>query len=921
MKLKIIIFIILFIILNYYIININGAFDFKSKKNVVGYYSNNLKNKTLKYHSLGEFCQQGSYDSIVIGSLYWNQNMTQFYFECQDYYSLIQDKEKELGIASTATPAQHIKAFDFSKRGVQNAMKEQNADDEEEEDQKLDTLATKLSKTIKKSTIGIEKNTYLSNKCVDLRNDIIKCQKLGVKILIQVGSKGGVGEFSNTTIATKEMAQKLAVKIWDMFLFGDGGRKEYQDKLKGIDTKPKQDESSEDIASFGSIESMDQSREIEEIDRFSSEAKKDDSSSNSTASLGELDDYQDEESYQEEYSNDEDTDPPIPDDEDSDYVDEEHYGSEEEEEDEDAVDEDGNPIVKKKKPLPTSKTPERKKKLQVFPPRPFGYGVFLDGVDFSPMIGKSDNYYHLAMGLDRYRVPKKDLFIISSTVDCSLLHSKKESMTSSSTALLRFNFDILTLDFVHNKQCDYWSKVSDQWIIDWANYTKDYKFNQTKLLLMASSNPKDSAFFSPKFFLMEYTKYCIDLPNMAGVYISDILSASKIYNTSTRLDFSQEISKDVKGFDPSTYQKPQGTRPAWTYGSGGSKPPTSPATKPIQTRPPITKGPVITMSPINNKTSSATTKTTTKPSLTKIPIIDSNSTTVKKVNSSHSTPTPSIKLRPTHAPLKTQSPEPTTESPTPTITPTPSPSSTTKLRTTHAPLKTQSPEPTTESPKPTPKPIPNTKKPIPTKAPITKAPITKAPITKAPIPVTESPTPEVESPVKLRPTHRPLKTQPPETESPVVTKAPPKQTKAPVTVPPKKETTSPINQRPTHKPLTQAPIDESETNVSDISDEAETRVLDIPDESAETRVITISDDSETNTVEIPDDTKPDIELPVTPVESSAPVQPAEETPIESAIPIESIAPVQPDEGTVEESRNRRHKPISATEFDKKFINK
>ncbi|KAN0031471.1 hypothetical protein ACTFIV_005335 [Dictyostelium citrinum] len=848
MKFKIIIILILFIILNYYIININGSFDFKSKKNVVGYYSNNLKNKTLKYHTLGEFCQQGSYDSIVIGSLYWNQNMTQFYFECQDYYSIIQDKEKELGVATT--PIQHLKAFDFSKRGIQNAMKEQNADDEDE----VDTTTT--TKTIKK--IGIEKNTYLSNKCVDLRNDIIKCQNIGVKILIQVGSKGGIGEFANTSIATKEMAQKLAVKIWDMFLFGDGGRKEYQDKLKGIDSKPKIDESSEDIASFGSIESMeDLSGDIEDIDRFSSEAKKDDSSSNSTASLGELDDYQDEESYQEEYSNDEDTDPPIPDDEDSEYVDEEQYGDgDDDEEDEDAVDEDGNPIVKKKKQPSATKAPERKKKLQVFPPRPFGYGVFLDGVDFSPMIGKSDNYYHLAMGLDRYRVPKKDLFIISSTVDCSLLHSKKESMTSSPTALLRFNFDILTLDFVHNKQCDYWSKVSDQWIIDWANYTKDYKFNQTKLLLMASSNPKDSAFFSPKFFLMEYTKYCIDLPNMAGVFISDILSASKVYNTTTRQDFSQEISKEVKAYNPSIYHHPEGTRPAWTYGlggGGGSKPPTLPATKPIQTKPPITRGPIITMSPNKTKTS------TTKPTPTKIPIIDGNSTTTttKKVNSSHSTPTPTIKLRPTHAPLKAQSPEPINESPTPSNTPTPS--STVKARVTHAPLKTQSP---------TPKSIPTTKKPIPNKTPI----------------------PATESPIKLGPTHRPLKTQSPETNSPIgQTKPPsssPKPTKSPTTVLPKKETQPPVG-------------------------ESETRILDIPDDS-ETRVITIPDDSETNTLETPNDTKLE-----TPIESIAP--------IESITPIESIAPVEeiPVESAtpVEESRGRRHKPISATEFDKNFLNK
>ncbi|KAM9954524.1 hypothetical protein ACTFIW_003124 [Dictyostelium discoideum] len=904
MKFKILIILILFIILNYYIININGSFDFKSKKNVVGYYSNNLKNKTLKYHTLGEFCQQGSYDTIVIGSLYWNQNMTQFYFECQDYYSLTQDKEKELGVATT--PVQHLKAFDFSKRGVQNAMKEQISDDDEEEEEVVipkTTTKTKTTATATKATtttikkIGIEKNTYLSNKCIDLRNDIIKCQNIGVKILIQVGSKGGIGEFGNTSIATKEMAQKLAVKIWDMFLFGDGGRKEYQDKLKGIDTKPKNDgSSSEEIASFGSIESMDdQSGDIEDIDRFSSEVKKDDSSSNSTASLGELDDYQDEQSYQEEYSNDEDTDPPIPDDEDSEYVDQEQYEDEEEEvDDEDAVDEDGNPIVKKKKPS-ASKAPERKKKLLVFPPRPFGYGVFLDGVDFSPMIGKSDNYYHLAMGLDRYRVPKKDLFTISSTVDCSLLHSKKESMTSSPTALLRFNFDILTLDFVHNKQCDYWSKVSDQWIIDWANYTKDYKFNQTKLLLMASSNPKDSAFFSPKFFLMEYTKYCIDLPNMAGVFISDILSASKIYNSTTRLDFSQEISKDVKSFNPLIYHHPEGTRPAWTYGGGGSKPPTSPATKPIQTKPPITKGPIITMSP-NNKTK---TSTTTKPVPTKIPIIDnsnSTSTTVKKANSSHSTPTPTIKLRPTHAPLKTQSPEPKTESPTPTSTPTPS---STVAKTTHAPLKTQSP---------TPKLIPITKKPITP---------TKAPITKAPILVTESPTPETESPIKLRPTHRPLKTQSPETESTKPTKPPatPKPTKPPTSpsptkppttsAPPKKETTSPINLRPTHKPLTQPPVDESKTKVLDISDETETRVITIPD------------DSETPAkLEIPDNTKPE-----TPIESSAPIKSV--TPVESAAPIESAAPVDeiPVESAapVEETRSRRHKPISATEFDKNFI--
>ncbi|KAM9982346.1 hypothetical protein ACTFIZ_006889 [Dictyostelium cf. discoideum] len=897
MKFKIIIILILFIILNYYIININGSFDFKSKKNVVGYYSNNLKNKTLKYHTLGEFCQQGSYDTIVIGSLYWNQNMTQFYFECQDYYSLTQDKEKELGVATT--PVQHLKAFDFSKRGVQNAMKEQNADDDDDEEVDIPTSAkttsakttsakttsakTTTTTTIKK--IGIEKNSYLSNKCIDLRNDIIKCQNIGVKILIQVGSKGGIGEFGNTSIATKEMAQKLAVKIWDMFLFGDGGRKEYQDKLKGIDTKPKIDgSSSEDIASFGSIESMDdQSRDIEDIDRFSSEVKKDDSSSNSTTSLGELDDYQDEESYQEEYSNDEDTDPPIPDDEDSEYVDEEQY--DEDDEDDEDEDADGNPIVKKKKQPSASKAPERKKKLLVFPPRPFGYGVFLDGVDFSPMIGKSDNYYHLAMGLDRYRVPKKDLFTISSTVDCSLLHSKKESMTSSPTALLRFNFDILTLDFVHNKQCDYWSKVSDQWIIDWANYTKDYKFNQTKLLLMASSNPKDSAFFSPKFFLMEYTKYCIDLPNMAGVFISDILSASKLYNSTTRLDFSQEISKDVKSYNPSIYHHPEGTRPAWTYGlgGGGSKPPTSPATRPIQTKPPITKGPIVTMSP-KNKTK---TSTTTKPVSTKIPIIDNNnSTNVKKVNSSHSTPTPTIKLRPTHAPLKTQSPEPKTESPTPTSTPTPS--STIKIRTTHSPLKTQSP---------TPKSIPIIKKPTTP---------TKAPITKSPIPVTESPTPETESPIKLKPTHKPLKTQSPETESPKPTKPPtlitPKPTKPPTTSPPKKETTSPIKLRPTHKPLIPPPVDGSDTKVVDISDETETRVITIPD------------DSETPaTLEILDDIKPE-----TP--SSAPIEsvtPVDKTPVESAapvgeIPVESSAPV-------EETRSRRHKPISATEFDKNFI--
>ncbi|EGC37348.1 hypothetical protein DICPUDRAFT_150029 [Dictyostelium purpureum] len=826
-----------------------------SKRNVVGYYSNSLKIKGSKYHTLGEFCQTGYYDSIIVGSLFWNQNLTEFHFDCEDFESINQDKIIQNSSEDPdSEKTSEFKKYDFSK--IPKVSKENNT-------------PTKAS-----AKINIEKNTILTNKCVDLRNDIEICQNLGVKILVSIGGRHGT--ISNTTIPSAEFAQKLAVKIWDMFLFGDNGRKIYKEQqlliLKKEEEKIKRQLEAEEKGDFSSS-SSDSNIDIDDFDYFEDESlSKDESDSSNSEDDYLIDEDEFSDSYYDEYSDDDGTIPPVYDDEDQSYVDEEAY-SDSDYYASDQYDSSGNKLTRKPRVF-SSKKKTIKKKAPVFTPRPFGYDIFLNGVDLSPLVGRSDNYLHLALALDSYRIPRRDIFLISATLDCSVLHSKKENVKVENS-ILKFNFDFLNLDFVHNKQCDYWSKISDQTIIDWSTYTVKNKYNQTKIILQVSSNTKDSAYFSPKFFLMEYTQYCYDLPNMAGAFITDVLSASKIINSTTKIDFTNELTTDLRNFEPST-RRFIGTRPPSTYAN-------STVTRPLKTKEPVLKVPV-THSPIKlNSTKTTTNKniTTTK-STTKKPIdidnvIISDSSTTSGINpiildsddsnvivfddSDSSSGKPATTKKPsttikkpiitksTHKPIKSDSSFDTN-----TII-LDSGSSNSKNNNNNDDViifddSGNSKDTNKPTNKPTSKP---TNKPLTTKTPTKKPASTKAP------PPTATP--------KLRPTHKPISSNPiddvnvlseqKETIKPTIkptskpTSAPtnkPLPTKAPTKKPASTKAPPPTatpKLRPTHKPINSDPSNEISLQPTEILNE-QTNVP-IPSEKPTTKPTTITSKEPTET--------------------------------------------------------------------------